>query len=204
MRKNECGWHSGGQISCATEPISTVNGSAHRSGCQYTIRRPSAWWALFPPWGGRMLNAPSRLRLTRNSIGRGAPRKSAQLCCVAFDRHVGEPAGPSDGVCINGANSIGGRYAVEEQKFLHEVVSTIGTAGAVMVAGPANAKHELVKHIEPQDPRPLAVSDVKRMLLGHWGTTPGQNFIHVHLNDVLWHRHDRLDQKLMGSATLNE
>ena len=25
--------------------------------------------------------------------------------------------------------------------------------------------------------RPLALTDVKRMLLGHWGTTPGQNFI---------------------------
>ena len=25
--------------------------------------------------------------------------------------------------------------------------------------------------------RPLALADVKHMLLGHWGTTPGQNFI---------------------------
>jgi xylulose-5-phosphate/fructose-6-phosphate phosphoketolase len=33
--------------------------------------------------------------------------------------------------------------------------------------------------------RPLALSDVKRMLLGHWGTTPGQNFCYVHLNRVI-------------------
>ena len=33
--------------------------------------------------------------------------------------------------------------------------------------------------------RPLAVADVKHMLLGHWGTTPGQNFIYVHLNRVI-------------------
>jgi xylulose-5-phosphate/fructose-6-phosphate phosphoketolase len=33
--------------------------------------------------------------------------------------------------------------------------------------------------------RPLALEDVKRMLLGHWGTTPGQNFIYVHLNRVI-------------------
>jgi xylulose-5-phosphate/fructose-6-phosphate phosphoketolase len=33
--------------------------------------------------------------------------------------------------------------------------------------------------------RPLALSDVKRMLLGHWGTTPGQNFIYVHLNRAI-------------------
>ncbi|HXU31304.1 MAG TPA: phosphoketolase family protein [Thermoanaerobaculia bacterium] len=33
--------------------------------------------------------------------------------------------------------------------------------------------------------RPLQLSDVKRMLIGHWGTTPGQNFIYVHLNRVI-------------------
>ena len=33
--------------------------------------------------------------------------------------------------------------------------------------------------------RPLALTDVKRMLLGHWGTTPGQNFIYAHLNRVI-------------------
>src|ERR1700729_2263953 len=33
--------------------------------------------------------------------------------------------------------------------------------------------------------RPLALGDVKHMLLGHWGTTPGQNFIYAHLNRVI-------------------
>src|SRR5512132_4191638 len=33
--------------------------------------------------------------------------------------------------------------------------------------------------------RPLAISDVKPRLLGHWGTTPGLNFIYVHLNRVI-------------------
>ena len=33
--------------------------------------------------------------------------------------------------------------------------------------------------------RPLAPTDIKHMLLGHWGTTPGQNFIYVHLNRVI-------------------
>jgi xylulose-5-phosphate/fructose-6-phosphate phosphoketolase len=32
---------------------------------------------------------------------------------------------------------------------------------------------------------PLEVGHVKRRLLGHWGTTPGQNFIYVHLNRVI-------------------
>jgi xylulose-5-phosphate/fructose-6-phosphate phosphoketolase len=32
---------------------------------------------------------------------------------------------------------------------------------------------------------PLAIAHIKRMLLGHWGTTPGQNFIYTHLNRVI-------------------
>jgi xylulose-5-phosphate/fructose-6-phosphate phosphoketolase len=32
---------------------------------------------------------------------------------------------------------------------------------------------------------PLAIQHIKRMLLGHWGTTPGQNFIYTHLNRVI-------------------
>jgi xylulose-5-phosphate/fructose-6-phosphate phosphoketolase len=31
----------------------------------------------------------------------------------------------------------------------------------------------------------LTLVDVKKMLLGHWGTTPGQNFIYAHLNRVI-------------------
>src|ERR1043166_4991940 len=33
--------------------------------------------------------------------------------------------------------------------------------------------------------RPLAREDIKPRLLGHWGTTPGLNFIYVHLNRVI-------------------
>ncbi len=36
---------------------------------------------------------------------------------------------------------------------------------------------------------PLALAHVKRMLLGHWGTTPGQNFIYTHLNRII-KKHD--------------
>jgi len=32
---------------------------------------------------------------------------------------------------------------------------------------------------------PLLLEHVKPMLLGHWGTTPGQNFIYVHLNRII-------------------
>ncbi|HEY7377964.1 MAG TPA: hypothetical protein VH542_04695, partial [Steroidobacteraceae bacterium] len=32
---------------------------------------------------------------------------------------------------------------------------------------------------------PLALAHVKPRLLGHWGTTPGQNFLYVHLNRLI-------------------
>ena len=37
--------------------------------------------------------------------------------------------------------------------------------------------------------KPLRHKDIKPRLLGHWGTTPGQNFIYVHLNRVI-KKHD--------------
>ena len=33
--------------------------------------------------------------------------------------------------------------------------------------------------------QPLELKHIKSMLLGHWGTTPGQNFIYVHLNRII-------------------
>ena len=33
--------------------------------------------------------------------------------------------------------------------------------------------------------RPLSQKDVKPMLMGHWGTSPGQSFIYVHLNRAI-------------------
>lgn len=33
--------------------------------------------------------------------------------------------------------------------------------------------------------KPLELSHVKQLLLGHWGTAPGQNFIYTHLNRVI-------------------
>ena len=39
--------------------------------------------------------------------------------------------------------------------------------------------------------RPLVAEDIKPRLLGHWGTTPGLNFLYAHLNRVI--RRDDLD-----------
>jgi len=44
---------------------------------------------------------------------------------------------------------------------------------------------QLYLYDNPLLKRPLVPEDVKHMLLGHWGTTPGQNFIYAHLNRVI-------------------
>ena len=33
--------------------------------------------------------------------------------------------------------------------------------------------------------RPLRKSDIKKKIVGHWGTVPGQNFIYLHLNRII-------------------
>jgi len=44
---------------------------------------------------------------------------------------------------------------------------------------------QIYLYANPLLKRPLVLADIKRMLLGHWGTTPGQNFIYVHLNRII-------------------
>jgi hypothetical protein len=46
------------------------------------------------------------------------------------------------------ANSIGSGNAAEDHNFFAAVVASIADAGAVLITGPANAKGELVKHID--------------------------------------------------------
>ncbi|MEO7216556.1 phosphoketolase family protein [Mucilaginibacter sp.] len=44
---------------------------------------------------------------------------------------------------------------------------------------------QLYLHDNPLLKEPLKLEHVKSMLLGHWGTTPGQNFIYAHLNRII-------------------
>ena len=44
---------------------------------------------------------------------------------------------------------------------------------------------QIYLYVNPLLKRPLALSGVKPLVVGHWGTTPGQNFIYVHLNRVI-------------------
>src|SRR5471032_905543 len=44
---------------------------------------------------------------------------------------------------------------------------------------------QLYLYDNPLLKKPLELSHVKPLVVGHWGTTPGQNFIYVHLNRVI-------------------
>ena len=47
---------------------------------------------------------------------------------------------------------------------------------------------------------PLTLAHVDPLVVGHWGTTPGRNFIYVHLNQVI--KKDDLDMiYIAGPAT---
>jgi hypothetical protein len=48
--------------------------------------------------------------------------------------------------------SIGSGHAKEDQEYFHKVAEAVSDAGAILITGPANAKTELVKHIEKHDP----------------------------------------------------
>jgi len=47
------------------------------------------------------------------------------------------------------------------------------------------AAGELYLKDNPLLKEPLKLSDIKSKLVGHWGTTPGQNFCYVHLNRII-------------------
>ena len=51
------------------------------------------------------------------------------------------------------ANSIGSGHESTSPDYLQEVAESIADAGAVLIAGPANAKTELVEHIHLHDPQ---------------------------------------------------
>jgi stalled ribosome rescue protein Dom34 len=51
------------------------------------------------------------------------------------------------------ANSIGCGHAAEDHAYLQAVAESIADAHAILIAGPANEKTQLVKHIRDHDPK---------------------------------------------------
>ncbi|HEY1356167.1 MAG TPA: phosphoketolase, partial [Solirubrobacterales bacterium] len=61
---------------------------------------------------------------------------------------------------------------------LDDLVSYWETANYLTVA-------QIYLQANPLLREPLRPEQIKPRLLGHWGTTPGQNFIYVHLNRAI-------------------
>jgi hypothetical protein len=68
------------------------------------------------------------------------------------ERDVVQPKDPTRHI-HHKAHEIGSGHIAEDQTFFHAVVEAIGAAGAVLIGGPANAKHELFKHIQRHAPK---------------------------------------------------
>jgi stalled ribosome rescue protein Dom34 len=67
------------------------------------------------------------------------------------DRLVLHPDHPTKQV-HHKANSIGSGHTAADHEFLQAVAQAIADAGAILITGPANAKTDLVKHIQQHDP----------------------------------------------------
>lgn len=68
-----------------------------------------------------------------------------------IDRLVLQPHNPTRHI-HHKANTVGSGHAAEDHTYLQKVARAIADAGAILVTGPANAKTELVKHIERHMP----------------------------------------------------
>jgi stalled ribosome rescue protein Dom34 len=80
----------------------------------------------------------------------------AQARVILFDRetsstHVIHPEGGTPHL-HHRANSVDDGHAAEDQHYLHAVGQALKDVDAALVAGPANAKLELLKHIARHDP----------------------------------------------------
>ena len=67
-------------------------------------------------------------------------------------------------------------------------VETIRRMDAYWRAANYLAVGQIYLYANPLLREPLRADHIKPRLLGHWGTTPGQNFIYVHLNRVIKQR----------------
>jgi stalled ribosome rescue protein Dom34 len=51
------------------------------------------------------------------------------------------------------ANTIGSGHASTSHEYLHAVAQSVVDAGAILITGPANAKTELMRHLQEHDPK---------------------------------------------------
>jgi phosphoketolase len=85
----------------------------------------------------------------------------------------------------NEQNSRGRKNRIPDTLFIHE----LRLIDAYWRAANYLSVEQIYLLANPLLEQPLTLVHIKPRLLGHWGTTPGLNFIHVHLNRVI-RKHD--------------
>ncbi|MDO3642202.1 phosphoketolase [Mucilaginibacter sp. L3T2-6] len=79
-------------------------------------------------------------------------------------------------------NTNGENLLMEEEPLSQEAVNRID---AYWRAANYLSVGQLYLRDNPLLKQPLELAHIKNMQLGHWGTTPGQNFIYAHLNRII-------------------
>ncbi len=82
-------------------------------------------------------------------------------------------------------NTIGVMMKTDIEKYNTLTPDTLGKIDAYWRAANYLSVGQIYLWDNPLLRKPLTKEHVKGMLLGHWGTTPGQNFIYAHLNRVI-------------------
>ena len=80
-------------------------------------------------------------------------------------------------------NQIGGSQSPDRQKTLG--LDDLRRVNAYWRAANYLSVGQIYLFDNPLLREPLTLDHVKPLVVGHWGTTPGQNFIYVHLNRVI-------------------
>ena len=94
---------------------------------------------------------------------------------MVLKTHAGPPQRQPPINILHGAASLGNPLSPEQLQRMH----AYWRAANYLSVG------QIYLFDNPLLKEPLQLKHVKPRLLGHWGTTPGLNFIYVHLNRVI-------------------
>ena len=118
---------------------------------------------------------------TIKNKARNAARTAADR--AARSKIKGSPRGPRK----NGATSYGtARSKIKDAPLSREELNKID---AYWRAANYLSVGQIYLYENPLLKKPLSKEHIKPRLLGHWGTTPGLNFIYAHLNRLI-KKHD--------------
>ena len=148
-------------------------------------------------WGIKVSNVEIRtVELTENMVWAIAKQAEAERDRRAKVIHA-EAEFQASQTLVNAAKILGSIPAAMQLRYL-QTLTEIGTEQNSTVVFPmpidimkpflaANylSVGQIYLYANPLLREPLTLAHVKPLVVGHWGTTPGQNFIYVHLNRTI-------------------